>query len=58
MAMITEEEALRAGRQSILIWAIVSAALCALLLIVANGHFGTQPKYAAPPATTSTPSNP
>jgi hypothetical protein len=59
MAMeITQEEALKAGRQSILIWAVVSAALCVLLLIIGNGNFGTPPEHAAPPATTSPPSNP
>jgi hypothetical protein len=58
IAMITNEEALRAGRQSVWIFGIAAVVICTLTFIVGKGHFGTKPEYATPPAATTGSANP
>jgi hypothetical protein len=52
--MVMEAEGSRAGRTSILIWAIASAALCVLLVIVGL-RSPQQPTSNTPPSGTAAP---
>ena len=58
--MVTEEEALRAGRNSLAVWAITCVVLLILGILFANGTITgskapTPPKPAASEAPASTP---
>ena len=54
MAMITEEEAERAGRRTLAVWAITSVVLLILGVLLGNGTIGGR-KAAPPPQTSSAP---
>ena len=55
--MISDEEASRAGRNALALWAITSVVLLILGVLFANGTFGGR-KAAAPPQSSSAPAAP
>jgi hypothetical protein len=55
--MITDEEASRAGRNALALWAVTCVVLLILGVLFANGTFGGR-KAPAPPQSSSAPAAP